>query len=60
MRTWACTNQKGGTARTVTVANVAAALCEKGKRVLVEDLNRCLEDRTSREWGHHSHETRGG
>jgi len=39
MRTWAVTNQKGGSAKTTTAVNLSAALGEKGKRVLVLDLD---------------------
>jgi len=39
VRTWAFTNQKGGSAKTTSAVNLAAALGEKGKRVLVVDLD---------------------
>jgi chromosome partitioning protein len=39
MRTLAFTNQKGGSAKTTSAVNLAAALGEKGKRVLVVDLD---------------------
>jgi len=39
MRTFAVTNQKGGSAKTTTAVNLAAALGEKGKRTLVVDLD---------------------
>jgi chromosome partitioning protein len=39
MRTWAVTNQKGGSAKTSSVVSLAAALGEKGKKVLVVDLD---------------------
>jgi chromosome partitioning protein len=38
-RTYAIANQKGGVAKTTTVASVAAALFELGQRVLVVDLD---------------------
>ncbi|HEX3707506.1 MAG TPA: AAA family ATPase [Mycobacteriales bacterium] len=38
-RTYAVANQKGGVAKTTTVASVASALSELGKRVLVVDLD---------------------
>jgi len=39
VRTFAFTNQKGGSAKTTSAVNLAAALGEKGKRVLVVDLD---------------------
>jgi chromosome partitioning protein len=39
MRTIAITNQKGGSGKTTTAVNVAAALGEGGQRVLVVDLD---------------------
>ena len=39
MRTWAVMNQKGGSGKTTTAVNLAAALGESGRRVLVVDLD---------------------
>lgn len=39
MRTIAIMNQKGGTAKTATTVNLAAALAELGKQILVVDLD---------------------
>lgn len=39
MRTLAFTNQKGGSAKTTSAVSLAAALAEKGQRVLVVDLD---------------------
>jgi len=39
MKTWAVFNQKGGSSKTTTTVNLAAALGEKGKRSLVIDLD---------------------
>lgn len=39
MHTWAVTSQKGGSGKTTTAVNVAAALGERGTRVLVVDLD---------------------
>ena len=39
MRTIAVVNQKGGSAKTTTSVNLAATLAEKGRRVLVIDLD---------------------
>ena len=39
MRTLAVTNQKGGSGKTTSTVNVAAALGERGRRVLVVDLD---------------------
>jgi len=39
MKTWAVTNQKGGSGKTTSAVNLAAAAGELGRRVLVVDLD---------------------
>lgn len=39
MRTWAVVNHKGGSGKTTAVVNVAAAVAERGRHVLVVDLD---------------------
>jgi chromosome partitioning protein len=56
MRTIAITNQKGGSGKTTTAVNLAAALAEKGERVLLVDID---PQGSATEWFGYSRDGRG-